>query len=138
MNTDQSGKDFIASFEKKRYEAYKDNKGHSIGIGHYIVLPAEGWMLSATLNDQKVYEIFNKDILQVDVELSKVVPVPLNQNQWNALADVLFNVGLTKLLKSGMLEDITNINKWFSLDKGIASIHERRLQDFQLFNRTMI
>jgi len=85
--------EFITGFEGKRHKAYKDSKGlWTIGVGH-LIKPNEKWMLSATLTDQQVEDLFKDDLRWCGDALMSSVRVPLNQNQQDALYSLCFNIG---------------------------------------------
>src|SRR6476620_4109828 len=92
MQVDQSGLDFIARWEGVVLHVYKDIVGiPTIGVGHFL-LPGESFPIGITR--ERALEILAKDVANCEDALNRFVTVPLNQNQYNALASFIFNVGV--------------------------------------------
>ena len=99
---------FITNFEGKRNKAYKDSKGlWTIGVGHLIKADEE-FLKTITLTDRDVEELFKRDLKWCDEAVASSVRVPLNQNQYDALYSLCFNIGETNFKKS---EVVQHINK---------------------------
>lgn len=83
----------------------KDKKGnqlYSIGLGHQIQ-PNEVYLLTERITDDKVLEIFKKDIEGIRISMNKSIKVPLNKNQQLALLSLRYNIGGTAFDKSTLL-----------------------------------
>ena len=98
--------------EGKRYKAYKDSKGlATIGVGH-LILKSEPHLLTATLNDQQIIDLLNKDLQTAQNAINRE-NLELTQNQFDSLVSFVFNVGagafkrstLLKLLKQGKTQE---------------------------------
>jgi lysozyme len=99
---------FITGFEGKRHKAYRDSKGlWTIGVGH-LIKPNEKWLLTATLTDQQVEDLFKSDLKWCDEAVASSVRVPLNQNQMDALYSLCFNIGADHFKQS---EVVQHLNK---------------------------
>ncbi len=100
--------DFITGFEGKRHKAYKDSRGlWTIGVGH-LIKPDEKYLLTATLTDQQVEDLFKSDLRWCDDAVINSVSVPLNQNQMDALYSLCFNIGADHFKSS---EVVQHLNK---------------------------
>ena len=90
----QFGIDFIKSWESLRLTAYDANPGTgdwTIGWGHKI-LPGEDYSGGITL--EQANDLFNSDLEAVSINaINQYVNVPLSQEQFDALASYVFNVG---------------------------------------------
>ena len=64
----------------------------SIGMGHQIK-PGEEYLFNMTISEQKVRELFKKDIEEISKDVNSVVNVPLTRNQKLALVSIRYNVG---------------------------------------------
>ncbi len=97
VTIDQNGEIFIAGFEGTKYVAYQDDDNiWTIGKGHKILLPQEKYLLTAKLGDPEVMQLFNQDLRVVEqyvVHLSETWPIPINQVQFNALGDFVYQYG---------------------------------------------
>ena len=97
---------FITHFEGKKNTAYRDSKGlWTIGVGH-LIKPDEQYLLHATLTDEQVEELFRSDLRWCDEAVSSSVRAPLNQNQYDALYSLCFNIGETNFRKSTVVKKI--------------------------------
>ena len=100
--------DFITHFEGKRNTAYKDSKGlWTIGVGH-LIKPTEQYLLHTVLTDDQVEELFRNDLKWCDEAVAQSVRVPLNQNQYDALYSLCFNIGADHFKQS---EVVQHLNK---------------------------
>lgn len=84
--------------ESVTYTAKRDgvdrqgNPKFSIGMGHQIQ-PGEEYLFNTTITEDKVIELFKKDIDSVIKDVNSAVKVPLNKNQQLALISIRYNVG---------------------------------------------
>jgi lysozyme len=98
--------DFITQFEGKRNKAYRDSKGlWTIGVGH-LIKADEQWMLNAVLTDQQVEDLFKSDLKWCSEAVETSVRVPLNQNQYDALYSLCFNIGEDHFKQSEVVEHL--------------------------------
>lgn len=89
MTHSQACRDLIASFEGLRFTAYKDQNGiPTIGYGH-----TDGVQMGDICNKQQAEEWLDEDLEEVDQALARLVNVPLTQNQYDALASLVYNIG---------------------------------------------
>ena len=99
----KSTEDLIATFEGKRNTAYQDTRGFwTIGIGH-MIKPEENHLINAILNDQQVFDLFISDLNACDKAIEQYVKVPLNQNQYDALFSLCYNIGDTNFKASSLV-----------------------------------
>jgi GH24 family phage-related lysozyme (muramidase) len=98
MQISDAGALFIKQEEGLRLTSYPDAGGYAIGFGHFITandsvnygLPSEaGVSISQALADQ----LFADDSLKVENVINQNVAAVLSQNQFDALADFVYNVG---------------------------------------------
>lgn len=98
------GKEFIKSFEKLRLEVYdaNGNGDWTIGWGHQI---KKGENFDDGITTDEANKLFKKDLKYFENKINRYVKVPLSQQQYDALASYVFNVGVgnslvgTKLIK---------------------------------------
>ncbi len=99
--------------EGRRHRAYLDTLGNStIGIGH-LIRPDERHLLTATLTDAEVEELFQSDFLAAHSDLTRSFPwfSTMSDVRQAVLIDMRFNLGL-KGLKGfhGMLSALVRHN----------------------------
>jgi len=102
----QSTLAFITKEEGARNKAYKDSKGlWTIGVGH-LIKANEQHLITATLTDQEVEELLRSDLKWCSEAVETSVKVPLQQNQFDALYSLCFNIGETAFRKSTVVRKI--------------------------------
>lgn len=134
----------IKQFEGCRLSTYQDSVGiPTIGYGH-----TAGVVLGSTISQEEAEWFLKTDLRLVAKAVRKLLQVPVNQNQFDALCCFSFNVGVGNLAKSTLLKQINNGNinkaseeflKWNKAGgvelKGLTS---RRKAEKALFERTGI
>lgn len=120
MKTSNTGRKFIADFEGISLVAYDDKfpLGHTIksgdkvqgtltiGYGHTSAAGAPKVFVGQTITKAEADTILAADLASVEADVSRLVKVPLNQNQFDALVSFHYNTG--SLGKSSLL---TFLNK---------------------------
>lgn len=89
------GRAWLIRSEGVRRSMYLDTQGKpTIGVGH-LVLPDEQHLLTATLTDEQIDELLKRDLDRFERAVSATrTPVPLLQDQFDALVHFAFNVGV--------------------------------------------
>jgi lysozyme len=101
MKLSQKGADVLILREGKRNKAYRDTKGIlTIGVGHTGPDVKEGLVW----NDEKVQDVFMKDVKWAEDAVNKFVTVPLQQHQFDALVSWVFNIGESGFKRSTALK----------------------------------
>lgn len=100
MRTSVNGRKFItleegiARFDSKTglYFPYRDPEGYlTIGVGH-LIRPDEDFTMGITA--ERVDQLLSSDLIKCDIAIDGIKsPRALNQNQHDAIASWLFNVG---------------------------------------------
>ncbi|HFT4724459.1 lysozyme [Pseudomonas aeruginosa] len=100
MRTSQRGIDLIKSFEGLRLSAYQDSVGvWTIGYG-----ATRGVTRYMTITVEQAERMLSNDLRRFEPELDRLVKVPLNQNQWDALMSFVYNLGAANLASSTLLK----------------------------------
>jgi lysozyme len=101
MTLSDNGIKFITRWEGFSPTAYKDVAGYwTIGYGH-LILPNEQQLMTATLTKEQAMAMKKKDAGIAEAAIRGQVLAPLNQNQFDALVSLIFNIG------SGAFRDST-------------------------------
>lgn len=98
MNVSPEGQAFIRSFEQLRLNRYNDAGHAAIGWGHQIK-PGDG--IGNTIDAGTAEALFQSDIEDAARTINSAVKVELTQRQFDALADLVFNIGPTNFLHGG-------------------------------------
>lgn len=138
MQVSENGKKLIKQFESLKLTAYDDGGGvWTIGYGSTIInhKPVKKGDI-ITLEQANL--AFDSDISIFQNNVLKLIKKPLNQNQFDSIISLVYNIGLTNFKKSTLLKKL-NINpdditikdeflKWkFDNGKMIQGLLNRRI-----------
>lgn len=141
MQISATGLNLIRQSEGFRSTAYKDIAGIlTIGYGHRIE-PQESF--PAAITPREAETLLARDVSIAEQSVSRLVRVPLNQGQFDALVDFVFNLGCERLAGSTLLR-VLNGRKYHLAaaqlllwDHAAGQINpalsRRRHAEFQLF-----
>jgi len=113
MKTSQRGLELIKAYEGVRLKPYRDCVGlYTVGVGHLIgdgtVLP-DSWNRTFTLGE--VNDLLVADVRKFELGLARYVDVELSQNQFDAIIDYCFNLGLGTFQRSSVRQAINRRDK---------------------------
>lgn len=142
MQISEAGKAFTERREGRRNAPYRDSKGlWTVGVGH-LLLPGEQ---RRTLTDEEVDALYDIDILEREEVLNGLLKVDIDQQMYDALFDVMFNIGNAAFANSTLLgyvnagrfeEACIEILQWSHagdrIDDGLLL---RRAKDALIFSR---
>lgn len=104
MKIGEKGLKLIKEFEGCILKQYKDAVGlWTIGWGHLI---KEGEQFPSRITQEEADSLLLKDLRIFEEGVSRLVRVPLSQNQFDALVSFSFNVGLGALERSTLLKKL--------------------------------
>lgn len=140
MNVSEKGINLIKNFEGCRLEAYKCPAGiWTIGYGHTGLTVHQGLKITQKEADN----LLKTDLIVHCNNVTKLVKVPLTQNQFDALVSFEFNIGygafnsstLLKLLNQGKYTDAANqFGRWvYTNKKVLPGLVKRRAAEKELF-----
>jgi len=107
MKTSSTGRAAIARREGNKLIAYQDSAGiWTIGVGHTSAAGepkvTKGMKITAAQSD----EILSRDLAAVERDVTAAVKVPLNQNEFDALVSLVFNIGAGAFRNSTLLRKL--------------------------------
>ena len=107
MKTSQSGISLIKGFEGKRLNAYYDGVGvWTIGFGTIKYPNGVRVKKGDTCTEAQAESYLKNDLVKFENAINRLVKVPLNQNQFDALASFTYNLGETNLSSSTLLKKL--------------------------------
>lgn len=133
------GKSIVRKFEGCKLTAYLCPAGiPTIGYGH-----THNVKLGDTCTQQQADEWLEDDFFYATSDVKAVVKVPLTDNQLDALASFVFNLGVRKLIQSTLLKKLNakdytgaanEFDKWvFAAGKKLNGLIARRAAEKALF-----
>ena len=136
MTTSPKGIALLKSLESCKLQSYQDSKGvWTIGYGHTTNV-VEG--MSCAQAEADIWLV--QDLVETEGKVSRVVKVPLSQNQFDALVCFTFNVGhvgetMLKKLNFGDYSGAAGeFQRWIkSANKVVRGLENRRLREMELF-----
>lgn len=140
MIISKNGLDLIKQFESLQLKAYKCSANvWTIGYGHTKNVK-EGDRIS---QDQANCFLM-QDLYSVERAIVRLVKVKLNQNQFDALCSLIFNIGISAFNKSTLLAKLNNgdyvgaaeqFRRWNKVNNVVmAGLVRRRQAEEDLFN----
>lgn len=94
MKISDNGLNIIKLFEGLRLEAYKDTAGiPTIGYGTIRYPSAQRVKMGDRCTIKQAEEWLNYEVSHFEKDVSGLVKVPINQNQFDALVSFAYNVG---------------------------------------------
>ncbi|AWW75110.1 hypothetical protein CD351_11795 [Erythrobacter sp. KY5] len=81
--------------EGVRYDVYRDVAGYpTVGVGH-LVLPKDKLKVGDMISHERAITLLEQDLGKAEKGVRKLVgDLPVNQNEFDALVDLVFNVGI--------------------------------------------
>jgi lysozyme len=140
----KNGLALTEQFEGLRLTAYQDPVGvWTIGYGHTgpDVYPG------LTITQNEATSLLLRDVGTAEGCVNRLVTVPLNQDEFDALVDFVFNLGPTAFAGSTLLRDLNagnfagalgEFDKWdHAGGQVVAGLLRRRQAEAQLFQQGM-
>ena len=150
--TSPTGVALIKQFEGFRSNLYNDAAGHcTIGYGHLVHQGrcdgSEPSEFTAGISEARATELLQQRLRRFEEAISRHVTVPLNQNQFDALASFVFNIGtgafagstLLKKLNGGEYSEVpVQMRRWNQAGgRVLPGLVTRRNQEATLFATPM-
>ncbi len=102
MQTSNKGMDLIKRFEGLKLKAYLDSVGvPTIGYGH-----THGVKMGDVITGEQADKYLSEDLHVAELTINTNVKVKLTQNQFDALASFVFNLGSGNFVKSTLIRKL--------------------------------
>jgi lysozyme len=135
----EEGLELIKKYEGFSSTIYNDVGAPAIGYGHRIQ-SKENY---TKITEEKATEILTKDIEWIDGVISRNIEVKLNQNQYDAISSLIYNIGVGNFVESDLLEKLNKedylgaakeFTEWkYSKGKVLPWLVSRRQKEYKLF-----
>ena len=107
MHISPSGIDLICNFEGRRLTAYDDGVGvWTIGFGTTVYPNGIKVMKGDTCTEAQAKTYMAHDLKKFEAAVNKAVTVQLNQNQFDALVSLAYNIGTNAFSKSTLVKKL--------------------------------
>lgn len=107
MHISPSGIDLICNFEGKRLTAYDDGVGvWTIGFGTTVYPNGMKVKKGDTCTEAQAKAYMAHDLKKFEATVNKAVTVQLNQNQFDALVSLAYNIGANAFSKSTLVKKL--------------------------------
>ena len=95
MSSSDEFKQALIEEEGVRYTVYRDVAGYpTVGVGH-LVLPQDNLRVGDRISDQQVLDFLDQDLKKAEEGVQQLVgDLPLYQHEFDALVDLVYNVGI--------------------------------------------
>jgi lysozyme len=143
MHLSAAGLELLKRSEGFRGRTYLDVAGYpTIGYGHRLLHPES---FSSGIDEAQAAEILASDVRDAEQAVERLVKVQLNQGQFDALVDFVFNLGQGRLANSTLLADL-NASKYDAAGAQLlrwdhagaqenAGLKARRQAEFELWSK---
>lgn len=144
MRASENGINLIKQFEGCRLAAYQDSVGvWTIGYGWTQSVDGNPVAKGMAITQQKADDLLKQGVVQYENGVNSLVKVQLNQNQFDALVDFAYNLGVNALRGSTLLKKLNTgdyagaaneFTKWNKAGgKELAGLMRRREAEKSLF-----
>ena len=107
MHISPSGIDLICNFEGKRLAAYDDGVGvWTIGFGTTVYPNGIKVKKGDTCTEAQAKAYMAHDLKKFESAVNNEVKIPLNQNQFDALVSLAYNIGTNAFSKSTLVKKL--------------------------------
>ena len=102
----ENGIKLLKEFEGEILKGYLDAVGLlTVGVGH-LVLAGEPYKLGQKITAEESNNLLKKDLDRFENFLNSVIKVQINQNQFDALLSLCFNIGQRNFQNSSVLRKL--------------------------------
>jgi lysozyme len=148
MNVSKEFINLITLFEGLKTKAYYDSGGvATIGIGTIVYPGGNIVKINDVITEEQAVEYLNHEVSKKSEQISKALEgIDINQNQFDAIISLVYNIGYYAFIKSTLLKLIKanpndpaiekEWNKWNHVQgKVVGGLTSRRKKEFELYSK---
>jgi lysozyme len=148
MNVSKKFVNLITLFEGCETKAYYDSGGvATIGIGTTVYPGGKIVKINDVITEDQAVEYLNHEVSKKSEQVTKALEgIDINQNQFDAIISLVYNIGYYAFIKSTLLKLIkanpndpaieAEWNKWNHVkSKVVAGLTSRRKKEFDLYTK---
>ena len=147
-----SGLNLITAHEGIVLNLYNCPANHAtIGVGHLVhygpINGTEAEEFKRGITKERAMELLRSDVSTAENTVNRLVKVPLNQNQFDALVSFVFNIGETQFTSSTLLRKLnqgdydsvpSELNRWVNGGgRKLPGLVNRRRDEGNLFVKNL-
>lgn len=107
MKLSKKGYEFLSREEGLRLKAYRDSKGiPTIGYGNTFYEDGSPVRMGDSVTKERALELFHFIVAKFESGVNEMVTRELNQNQFDALVSLAYNIGLAAFKRSTVLRRV--------------------------------
>lgn len=107
MKLSKKGYAFLGKEEGLRLKAYRDSKGiPTIGYGNTYYEDGSPVKMGDVISKDRAIELFRLIVAKFEAGVNEMVTRELNQNQFDALVSLAYNIGLAAFKRSTVLRRV--------------------------------
>ena len=107
MKLDQNGNNLIKGFEGLKLSAYKDSAGiPTIGYGNITYIDGSKVKMGDKITQENADKLFKFYADKFSTKVDDILTSQVNQNQFNALVSLAYNIGIGSFSKSTILKKV--------------------------------
>jgi|SRR5690606_22169151 len=109
MVLSNEGVEFLIKEEGIRLKAYLDSVGvPTIGVGSTYYKDGTKVKLGDVITEKEAYELFSEIVKRYEKAVNEAINVKINQNQFDALVSICYNIGISAFKSSTLVKRINN------------------------------
>jgi lysozyme len=111
MKTNEAGLDLIKHYEGRRLTSYLcPAQVWTVGYGAIRYFDGEPVPPNVTITEQEADDLLRRDLIDTEDFVSRLIRVPLTENQFSATVSLVFNIGAGNFQRSQIRQRINRKN----------------------------
>jgi len=107
----QKGVELIVSFEGFSNKPYRDSGGvWTIGYGNTYIKNTKVHATTASISKEQGLTLLKETIRETEILMRRIIKGELNQNRWDSLVSLTYNIGIGNFKKSSVLKYLNDNN----------------------------